>query len=744
MDNTEKKTGDFTPSLYSADLAPVPPEKRTWNTWNYTALWISMSLCIPTYMLASSLIDGGMNWWQAILTIFLGNSIVLIPMILNGHAGAKYGIPFPVFARASFGTKGANIPAMLRAIVACGWFGIQTWIGGFAVYLMAAAWIPSLENLPGIFPESFGLKTGPAISFFLFWLFNMYIVYLGVDSIKKLLVFKAYFLPLSALALLYWAVSTSNGFGPILSQPDKFNSSSEFWNYFFPALTGMVGFWATLSLNIPDFTRYAKSQKAQVIGQIIGLPPSMTLFSFIGVVVTSATVIIYGNTIWDPVILAGKFENKILVSIAMICIAISTLATNIAANIVSPANDFAHLSPSKIDFKKGGYITGVIGILIFPWKLIEDPNGYIFKWLIAYSSLLGPVGGIMIADYYFLRKKILNVNELYSVNGMYSFQNGYNKFALIALILGILPNVPGFLVTVELINKDSVWHWVSNLYNYAWFVGFGISFFVYYVLMKHSITGLLKFVGILLFYTILTHDLTKEEKSIKDYTLEKIDDYTLEIAENPNNSDLYYERGKLYKSIDMLDSAILDFSKVFDLEFDDKYFVLYLRGKCYSSKKEYSKAFSDFSNSIYYKNDFARAYLERGKLWKDLEEYKNSNDDLMMASILDDELYEAKANICENFFALGTNEFNEKNYLDAKDYFEKCSAMYFNGGEKVLYPMFYEDLQYYEALTAKEMKVYPIALLILNHIKELNVSSRYFKVCDSLIDVISKEEIIKK
>lgn len=473
-------------SLYSEDLAPVPESKRTWNTWNYAALWISMSLCIPTYMLASSLIDGGMNWWQAILTIFLGNTIVLIPMILNGHAGAKYGIPFPVFARSSFGTKGANIPALLRAIVACGWFGIQTWIGGFALYLMIASWIPSLAHIPAVFPESFGLQTGPAITFFLFWLVNMYVVYLGVDSIKKLLVFKAYFLPLSALALLFWAVSNSDGLGPILSQPDKFKSSSEFWNYFFPALTGMVGFWATLSLNIPDFTRYAKSQKAQVMGQIIGLPPSMTLFSFIGVVVTSATVIIYGNTIWDPVVLAGKFESKLLVSIAMICIAVSTLATNIAANIVSPANDFAHLSPSKINFKTGGYITGIIGILIFPWKLIADPNGYIFKWLIAYSSLLGPVGGIMIADYYFIRRKILNVSGLFKTDGEYSYSKGYNAFAIIALLLGILPNIPGFLVTVELVGKDSFPHWISNLYNYAWFVGFGVSFFVYYIFMKRS------------------------------------------------------------------------------------------------------------------------------------------------------------------------------------------------------------------------------------------------------------------
>ena len=480
-------------SLYSEDLAPVPVTNRKWNTWNYAALWISMSLCIPTYMLASSLIGGGMNWWQAILTIFLGNTIVLIPMILNGHAGAKYGIPFPVFARASFGVRGANIPAILRAIVACGWFGIQTWIGGAAIYQMIRVWNPTLPEIDAtaLFPQAI-----PFICFLGFWALNMFIVYLGVESIRKLLVFKAIFLPVAALALLFWAIKASHGLGPILQQPSKFTTSADFFHFFFPALTGMVGFWATLSLNIPDFTRYATSQRAQIKGQAIGLPSSMTLFAFIGVVVTSATVIIYGTTIWDPVALAGKFNNKLLVTVAMLAVAISTLATNIAANIVSPANDFANLAPSKINFRRGGYITGVLGILIFPWKLIADPSGYIFTWLIAYSSLLGPVGGIMIADYYFIRKQQLVTAELYSVNGQYTFSKGFNYRAIIALLLGIVPNIPGFLTTIKVIAPDSVPAWIAHVYNYAWFVGFFISGLAYLLLMRnykplvsHSITA---------------------------------------------------------------------------------------------------------------------------------------------------------------------------------------------------------------------------------------------------------------
>lgn len=470
-------------NLINEDLAPISPNKRTWGTWNYAALWISMSLCIPTYMLASSFIKSGMNWWQAIFTMFLGNVIVLVPMVLNGRAGTKYGIPFPVFARASFGTKGANIPALLRAIVACGWFGIQTWIGGESIYYLLKIWFPSLPNstVTGILPDAI-----PFLCFFAFWLLNMYVIYLGVDSIKKLLVFKAFFLPIAAVALLCWAIFMMNNFGgvsAVLNQPSQFTDSSSFLKIFFPALTGVVGFWATVSLNIPDFTRYAKSQKAQQVGQALGLPTSMTFLAFIAVFVTITTTFVFKTTIWEPVALVGKFDNKFVVSFAMIAIAISTLATNIAANIVSPANDFAHLNPQKISFKTGGYITGIIGLLIFPWKLVADPSGYIFTWLIAYSALLGPIGGIMIVDYFFIKKQTLIVDELYQHNGRYFFNNGFNNKAILAMIIGILPNIPGFLVVIKLVDVNVFPAWVTDLYNYAWFVGFGVSWLVYKIMM---------------------------------------------------------------------------------------------------------------------------------------------------------------------------------------------------------------------------------------------------------------------
>jgi nucleobase:cation symporter-1, NCS1 family len=452
-------------NLINPDLAPTKISQRSWGTYNIAALWIGMSVCIPTYMLASGLIAGGMNWWQALLTIGLGNIIVLIPMVLNAHAGTKYGIPFPVLARASFGTKGSNIPALLRAIVACGWFGIQTWIGGQAFNSLI------IIILPGWAVFSFG----PVIGFLIFWAMNVYFIVRGIDSIKWLESFGAPFLLLVGLGLLIWAYVNADGFGPILSQPSVFKTTGEFWKFFIPSLTGMVGFWATLSLNIPDFTRFAKSQKAQMMGQAMGLPPSMIIFSFIGIAVTSATVIIYGEAIWDPVALLSKFKDPVVVAISLLSLIIATLTTNIAANVVSPANDFSNLSPKHINFVRGGLITAVLGIAMMPWKLLADYSSYIFGWLIGYSSFLGPIAGILICDYFVIRKRSLYAKGLYNPEGPYTYEKGFNSKAIYSLIAGV------FVALIGLIVPE-----VSFLYDYAWFVGFAVAFIFYWLLMRRN------------------------------------------------------------------------------------------------------------------------------------------------------------------------------------------------------------------------------------------------------------------
>jgi NCS1 family nucleobase:cation symporter-1 len=453
------------PALYNADLAPTTPAQRTWVTYNYIALWFSMSMEVTTYMLASSLIAGGMNWWQAVLTILLGNLIVLIPMLLNAHAGAKYGIPFPVFVRASFGTRGANIPAVLRAIVACGWFGIQSWIGGQSIAAMINVLWPSTSTSHVVIP----------ICFLGFWLLNMVVVWRGVDSIRFLQSFSAPFLLVMSLALLGFMVSKAGGFGPMLSAPSRFTSQAAFFHFFFPMLTAMVGYWATLSLNIPDFTRYARSQDSQILGQAFGLPVAMTLYSFIGIACTSASTVVFGEPIWSPIVLLGRFHQPGIAFLALVSILIATLNVNIGANVVSPSNDFSNLAPKYISFRTGGLITGFLGLAMMPWRLMESFGTYIFGWLVGYSGLLGPVAGIMVADYFLLRHRHLEVDELYKSNGLYSYTNGVNLKAIVALVAGVFAALIGLFVPT-----------LHFLYDYAWFVGFFLSAAIYIALTHRS------------------------------------------------------------------------------------------------------------------------------------------------------------------------------------------------------------------------------------------------------------------
>jgi NCS1 family nucleobase:cation symporter-1 len=474
---------------YGIDLAPVRAADRKWGTRDLAVLWISMSACIPTYMLAASLIDLGMDWKQAVATIFLGNCIVLVPMILNAHAGTKYGIPFPVYCRAAFGIRGANVPALMRALVACGWFGIQSWIGGMALHTLLAVWLPAWHDQTKL--AGLGITTSQLGCFLAFWLLNMAVVWRGIDSIRVLLNIKAPLLLALGLVLLAWAYVQAGGFGPMLSRPSQFApgepKAGQFWLFFFPALTANVSFWATLSLNIPDFSRYAYSQRDQVLGQVLGLPTTMGLYSFIGVAVTSATVLIYGAPIWDPVQLLTKFQNPLVLGFAMFALGLATLATNIAANVVGPANDFAHLAPRRISFRLGGLITGVIGILIQPWRLLENASVYIDKWLIGYSLLLGACGGVLIADYFVIRRCKLDLPGLYRRAGRYWYRAGFNPMAMVALLVGIIPCLPGFFAATGLLDgiaADSLWR---RLYDYAWFVSFGASFIAYVGLMARRI-----------------------------------------------------------------------------------------------------------------------------------------------------------------------------------------------------------------------------------------------------------------
>ncbi len=470
------------PALINDDIAPTGADGRSWSVMNMAALWIGMVVCVPTYMLAGGLVEVGMNWWQAVLTICLGNIIVLVPMMLNGHPGTKYGIPFPVLSRASFGIYGANIAAVLRGLVGCGWFGIQTWIGGAAIYQLLNVLLGS--GIGGDALPFLGINILQLGCFLLFWLLQVIIIWRGIESIKILETWAAPLLIAMGLALLGWAYYEVGSFSTMLAASTELaevdQDKVDFWLIFFPSLTAMVGFWATLSLNIPDFTRYAKTQKDQLIGQAIGLPTFMTLFAFIGVAVTSATIVIFGEPIFDPTELVGKMGGGFSIVIALIALTIATLSTNIAANVVSPANAIINLKPSTFTFRMGGMVTAGLGIAMFPWKLLETAGNYLFVWLAGYSALLGAIGGILIIDYYLIRKMELDLDSLYQKSGEYWYNGGYNMIAMVALAAGILPCVPGFLVEAGLLSGDSVPQFFQTIYTYAWFVSFGLAGGIYY------------------------------------------------------------------------------------------------------------------------------------------------------------------------------------------------------------------------------------------------------------------------
>ncbi len=455
--------------LSNRDLEPTGPERRTWGTYNIAALWIGMSIVITTYTLASGLITAGMTWWQGLLTVTLGNLIVLIPMLLNAHPGTKHGIPFPVLVRSSFGIRGANVAAMARALVACGWFGIQTWIGALALDTLMTTLTASWADF------------GPhkAVAFAVFWAIQVAIILRGIEGVKLLESAAAPLLLGGSIGLLIWGFSAGVGIGNVFSASSKLVSDHQpFWSLFGPGLAANVGYWITLSLNIPDFTRYAKNQRSQVMGQTLGLPLTMTGFSFIGIAVTSATIVVYGEPVWDPVTLVARLlhDLPILLVGAMFIVVIAQISTNMAANVVSPSNDFSNLSPRVISFRTGGLITAVIGIVSFPWKLYEDVGAYIFTWLVGYGSLLAAFAAVMVIDYWLLRRTRLDVDDLYRPGGRYWFSGGFNLRALAAVAIGVIPVLPGFLHAATtkggvVANPD----FLDQLYRYGIFVTFALA-----------------------------------------------------------------------------------------------------------------------------------------------------------------------------------------------------------------------------------------------------------------------------
>jgi cytosine/uracil/thiamine/allantoin permease len=560
--------------LYSEDIAPLAPSARTWQAKDLAALWVGIAVCIPTYLLASQMIQSGLGWGEAMLIIILGNLLITVPMVLNGKAGVKYGLPFPVLARAAFGIHGVHIATILRGLVACGWFGVQTWIGGLSIYVIGCTLIGAEVQT--------ALSIGQFIGFGLFWLMNAYFIWRGTEQIRWLEEFAAPILILIGFGLIGWGWYSAGSFGLVLKQTEQLgrptaqvvetadknlvytlspirdkagnlraqhyrifvannsnnsstldstewlplmssstpralaavlpninaaqilalstplqfqfrtntekgafnysslvnikaeslsaqaakNGESRLWKYIF-WLTVIVGFWATMAISIADITRFTATQRAQVMGQFMGLPTTMAMYSFVGIFVTCASILVFNDILvaedapWDPVRLLAKFESPVVVILAQIAMLIATLSTNIAANIIAPAFAFANLLPKQLNFRSGGIVAALIGVIICPWWLL----GSIIVLLIFVSGLLGPVLGVMMSDYFIVRKEELNVVALFDIKGEYA---GFRWSAFVALAAGIMAALLGLWVPA-----------LSWLYTLSWFSGFGVSFGVY-------------------------------------------------------------------------------------------------------------------------------------------------------------------------------------------------------------------------------------------------------------------------
>lgn len=475
------------PRFANPDLAPVPVDKRRWTTYNFLALWVGMSHNIATWTLASGLVALGMDWKQSVLTIALANLVVLVPVILNGHAGTRYGIPFPVFARAGFGLRGANLPAVLRAVVACVWFGIQTWIGGGAIFALGGkafgSWWANASAVGG-------QPWTEWLSFAVFWLIQVAVIVRGMDTLRRFENWAAPLVLVGAVGLLIWVAARAGGLGPLLDQPSKLGWGSGFWKVFFPSLMGMIGFWSTLSLNIPDFTRFGGSQRAQARGQALGLPTTMTVFALLSVLVTSGSQALFGAPVWDPVQLLTKLDNLAGTLVGLFIVLIATLSVNIAANVVSPAYDFANLLPKLVSFRTGALITGVVGVVILPWKLYSNPNVYIFTWLDTVGGLLGTVAGVLIADYWILNRGRLVLPDLYRERGRYWYRGGWNWRAVTAFAVGGLLAVGGSSSAVVGGVKQGPFPangmipFLEPLASYGWAVGLASALLLHVLLTK--------------------------------------------------------------------------------------------------------------------------------------------------------------------------------------------------------------------------------------------------------------------
>ncbi|VVT44082.1 uncharacterized protein SAPINGB_P000293 [Magnusiomyces paraingens] len=467
--------------LENHDLLPVEPERRQWQWFNFVSFWIADSFNINTWQIASTGVAAGMTWWHVWISVWVGYTIAAFFVVLMGRIGSVYHISFPVASRSSFGVFGSYWPVINRAAMACIWYGVQAWLGSECVQLMILAIWPQAKNIPNHL-EGSGTTTFEFMCFFLFCLGSLPAIWFPVHKIRHLFTVKSILVPFAGIGFLIWTIKRAGGIGPVVHQKRTLYGSTFAWA-FVNSLMGCISNFATLIVNAPDFTRFAKKRSDAVASQLITIPLGFAITSFIGVIVSSASTVLVGETLWSPLDVLHTFLESgrsgprcgVFFIAAVFCLA--QLGTNISANSISAGTDMTALLPRFINIRRGGYICAAIGFAMCPWKLFESSNKFT-TYLSAYSVFLSSIAGVIVSDYFLVRKGHLIVKDLYSfeTGSTYMYKYGVSWKAYTAYICGILINVVGFAGAT---GRD-VPIAAIRVYDLNFFGGFGVAMITYY------------------------------------------------------------------------------------------------------------------------------------------------------------------------------------------------------------------------------------------------------------------------
>ncbi|WP_342514415.1 NCS1 family nucleobase:cation symporter [Sporosarcina sp. FSL K6-1522] len=458
----------------SKDLMPTSPKERKWKIGNYFSLWMGNVHNVPAYVTIGGFFALGLSVGQVFWSIVIASIILAGVMVLSGHAGAKYGIPFSMLLRTSYGTKGAMLPGIIRGcIAAVMWFGFQTYAGSLAFTILIGKLWPAYLHLGGDW-NLFGLSLPGLISFIAFWLFNILFVFGGMKILGKFIKLLSPLVYVVFGGMAIWAIQLAGGITPILEHTSK-GVEGNTTLVFIASISAILATWAAPIVSASDFTREARSQKDQSIGQIAGLITTYLLFAVAAIAVIVGSEIAFGTPIWNVLDVVDRFDNNFAIGISVLTICMTTLAVNITGNIIPAGYQLSALFPKHLTFRTGALLAAIVGFLIMPWKLMEDATS-IFMFLGIIGGLLSPVLGVMLTHYFIVAKRILNLEELYAINGKYNYKNGVHVPAVVATLGGGIVSIIGQFVPI-----------LKPLYDISFFSGFVVASLIYIALVNKEL-----------------------------------------------------------------------------------------------------------------------------------------------------------------------------------------------------------------------------------------------------------------